>query len=110
MEFLILIVLPTVLLILGVPIFVALMASGVTGIILLGLGSPSQIHSALYGSLDSFPLLAVPLFIFAGEIMARGGIAHRLIDLIMSMFGGVRGSLPLATLARELPTWVTAPA
>ncbi len=41
----------------------------------------------MFGNLDSFPLLAIPLFIFAGEIMSRGGIARRLIDLIFSLIG-----------------------
>jgi C4-dicarboxylate transporter DctM subunit len=98
MEFLVLFVLPTVLLLLGVPIFVSLIASAAAGMWVLGLGSLSSLHSALFGSIDSFPLLAVPLFILAGEIMARGGIAQRLIELTMSMFGGIRGSLPLATI------------
>jgi len=98
MEFLVLFVLPAVLLLLGVPIYIALLASACVGISALEIGSISQLHSALFGSLDSFPLLAVPLFIFAGEVMARGGIATRLIELILSMFGGIRGSLPLATI------------
>ena len=98
MEFLVLFVLPSVLLVLGVPIFVALMASAVVGMLALEVGSISSLHSALFGNLDSFPLLAVPLFILAGEIMARGGIAQRLMELTLSMFGGIRGSLPLATI------------
>ena len=46
-------------------------------------GNPIHaLHSAMFGNLDIFPLLAVPLFIYAGDIMARGGIARRLIELI----------------------------
>jgi C4-dicarboxylate transporter DctM subunit len=98
MEFLVLFVLPAALLVVGIPIYVALFTSAVAGMILLDLGSISSLHSALFGSLDSFPLLAVPLFILAGELMARGGIAQRLMELTLSMFGGIRGSLPLATI------------
>src|SRR6266550_1141055 len=43
--------------------------------------------------------LGVPLFIFAGEIMGRGGIARRLVEWALSIIGGVRGSLALATVA-----------
>ena len=98
MEFLVLFALPAVLLLVGVPIYASLFTSAVVGMLALNLGSVSSLHSALFGSIDSFPLLAVPLFILAGEIMARGGIAHRLIELTLSMFGGIRGSLPLATI------------
>ena len=56
-------------------------------------------HVALFGGLDNFPLLAVPLFIFAGEVMGRGGIARRLVEWVLSIIGGVRGSLALATVA-----------
>ncbi len=98
MEFLVLFVLPAALLVMGIPIFVALFTSAAVGMYALGLGSLSQLHSALFGSLDSFPLLAVPLFILAGELMGRGGIARRLMELTLSMFGGIRGSLPLATI------------
>lgn len=98
MEFLVLVVLPVIMLMLGVPIFVALIAAGAAGMIVLDLGSPNQIHSAMFGNLDSFPLLAVPLFILAGEIMGRGGIARRLVDWVLSIIGGVRGSLALTTI------------
>ena len=57
------------------------------------------VHIALFGGLDNFPLLAVPLFIFAGEVMGRGGIARRLVEWALSIIGGVRGSLALATVA-----------
>jgi C4-dicarboxylate transporter, DctM subunit len=95
---LILIVLPIVLVLIRVPIFIALVASASIGIIALGLGSMTPVHSAMFGGLDIFPLLAVPLFIFAGELMGRGGIARRLVEWVLSLVGGVRGSLALATV------------
>jgi C4-dicarboxylate transporter DctM subunit len=91
-------VLPAVLLAMGVPIFIVLMTATLGGI-LLSVNPVQAIHSAMFGSLDIFPLLAVPLFIFAGDIMARGGIARRLIQLILAAVGGVRGSLGMATIA-----------
>jgi C4-dicarboxylate transporter DctM subunit len=53
----------------------------------------------MFGSLDNFPLLAVPFFVLAGEIMAQGGIARRIIAMVMAIVGGVRGSLAVTTVA-----------
>jgi C4-dicarboxylate transporter DctM subunit len=53
----------------------------------------------MFGSLDNFPLLAVPFFVLAGEIMAQGGIARRIISMVMAIVGGVRGSLAVTTVA-----------
>jgi C4-dicarboxylate transporter, DctM subunit len=91
-------VLPAALLAMGVPIFAVLMVATLGGI-MLGPNQIQAIHSAMFGSLDIFPLLAVPLFILAGDVMARGGIARRLIQLILAVVGGVRGSLGMATIA-----------
>src|SRR5262245_7476994 len=99
MAALALIGLPVVLLCFGVPIFAALIAAASLGIIVLRIGALDPVHVALFGGLDNFPLLAVPLFIFAGEIMGRGGIARRLVAWVLSVVGGVRGSLALATIA-----------
>jgi C4-dicarboxylate transporter DctM subunit len=99
MAALVLIVLPVILLIIGVPIFVALIAAAAIGMIVLGIGSMEPVHIALFGALDNFPLLAVPLFIFAGEVMGRGGIARRLVGWVLSVVGGVRGSLAVAAVA-----------
>jgi C4-dicarboxylate transporter DctM subunit len=91
-------ILPLLMLLVGVPIFIALLAAALGGILLSN--NPIQaVHSAMFGSLDVFPLLAVPLFIYAGDVMARGGIARRLIDLVLAIIGGIRGSLGIATIA-----------
>jgi C4-dicarboxylate transporter DctM subunit len=99
MAALILIAFPVVLLCLGVPIFVALIAAAAVGIVALNIGTMDPVHVALFGGLDNFPLLAVPLFVFAGEVMGRGGIARRLVEWVLAIIGGVRGSLALATVA-----------
>lgn len=98
MAFLILICLPVFLLCIGVPIFIALIAAASIGIVALGIGTMEPVHTALFGGIDNFPLLAVPLFIFAGEVMGRGGIARRLVAWGLSVVGGVRGSLALAVV------------
>jgi C4-dicarboxylate transporter DctM subunit len=89
---------PVGLLALGMPIFLVLLTATTFGILYMNVGPLNAIHTAVFGGLDSFPLLAIPLFIFAGEIMARGGIAQRLIEMIFAIIGGVRGSLGIATV------------
>jgi C4-dicarboxylate transporter DctM subunit len=98
MSTLVFVGLPITLLMLGLPVFLVLIVAALAGILFMG-GIPLQaVHTAMFGSLDSFALLAVPLFILAGDIMARGGIARRLIELVLTVVGGVRGSLALATI------------
>ena len=98
MTILLIVVLPVLLLLMGVPIFAVLLAAALGGIAITG--NPIQaVHSAMFGNLEIFPLLAVPLFIYAGDIMSRGGIARRLIELVLSLVGAVRGSLGIATIA-----------
>src|ERR687894_925927 len=98
MTVLLVAVIPLIMLFIGVPIFVALLAAALGGILISN--NPIQaLHSAMFGSQDVFPLLAVPLFIYAGDVMARGGIARRLIDLVLAIIGGIRGSLGIATIA-----------
>lgn len=89
---------PFALLTLGLPIFLILL---VTAIVLLAffVNVPfTVIPQMMFGSIDKFALLAVPFFIFAGEVMGQGGISDRLIRWVQSMFGGVRGSLALTTV------------
>ena len=57
------------------------------------------IPTYMFGSLDNFPLLAVPFFVLAGEIMGQGGIARRVVAWVVSIIGGVRGSLAVTTVA-----------
>lgn len=88
---------PLALLILAMPVFLVLIIAAASGILYQGV--PVQaLHTAIFGSLANFTLLAVPLFILAGEVMARGGIARRLIEFLLSVVGGVRGSLAIATI------------
>ncbi|HUT72723.1 MAG TPA: TRAP transporter large permease [Desulfatiglandales bacterium] len=49
-------------------------------------------------SIDSFPLLAIPLFILAGQIMGSGGIARRIVNLAMLFVGRIRGGLGMVSI------------
>ena len=58
----------------------------------------TTLQTGMFGSLDSVPLLAIPFFILAGEIMGQGGIARRVIQWVTSLTGSARGSLPVTTI------------
>ena len=89
---------PFILLTIGFPIYLILFITALIALSFVLGGSPAIVQTTIFGSLDSFPLLAIPFFILAGEIMGRGGIAKRIIAWVVSIVGGVRGSLALTTI------------
>src|SRR5665811_2359935 len=91
-------ILPAILLILGIPIFLTLFVTSIVIVLVTGLPTES-IQIYIFGSLDNYPLLAVPFFVLAGEIMAQGGIARRIVVWVISLVGGIRGSLAVTTVA-----------
>src|ERR1039458_67129 len=91
-------ILPAMLLILGIPIFLTLFVTSIVIVLVTGLPTES-IQIYIFGSLDNYPLLAVPFFVLAGEIMAQGGIARRIVVWVISLVGGIRGSLAVTTVA-----------
>jgi C4-dicarboxylate transporter DctM subunit len=96
-------VLPAGLLLLGLPIFLVLLVTCLVIVLLVADVPTDAVQTFLFSGLDNFPLLAVPFFVLAGEIMAQGGIARRVVVWVMSLVGGVRGSLGVTTvLASEL--------
>jgi len=92
-------VLPAVLLILGVPIFLVLLVTCIVVVLFVAEVPTETMQTFLFSGLDNFPLLAVPFFVLAGEIMAQGGIARRVVVWVISLVGGVRGSLAVTTVA-----------
>ena len=99
MAYLIFFGLPVVLLVLGFPIFLILLVASIVAVLTVTDVPTEAIQTYMFGSLDNFPLLAVPFFILAGEIMAQGGIARRIIAMVMAIVGGIRGSLAVTTVA-----------
>lgn len=91
--------LPVALLFLGFPIFLILLVTAVVALLSVSDVPTEAIQTYLFGSLDNFPLLAIPFFVFAGEIMAKGGIARRVVMWVVALFGGVRGSVGVTTVA-----------
>jgi C4-dicarboxylate transporter, DctM subunit len=90
--------LPIALLILGFPFFIVLLATATLAIVWFTDVPPVAILQTMFGSIGNFALLAVPFFIFAGELMARGGMARRLVAVVMGLFGGFRGATPITTV------------
>jgi C4-dicarboxylate transporter DctM subunit len=91
--------LPAILMMVGFPIFAVLVLTSLAAIIFVADVPTSAIPTYMFGSLDNFPLLAVPYFVLAGEIMAQGGIARRVVAWVVSIIGGIRGSLAITTVA-----------
>lgn len=83
-----------ILLALGAPVVFALLLAPGMGMAIEGKTAYFKLlQSTLYNGMDSFPLMAVPFFMLAGEIMSRGGIALRLVEFSKSLIGHIRGGL-----------------
>ena len=78
---------------LGVPIAFALILSGVALMLYLGLFDAQIVAQNVLNGADSFPLMAVPFFLLAGEVMNAGGLSRRIVALAMAMVGHIRGGL-----------------
>ncbi|MEO5628946.1 MAG: TRAP transporter large permease, partial [Thermomonas sp.] len=90
-----------VLLILGVPVAYALAVSALVTLWALDLPSVVLVQQ-LGAGVGTVSLVAIPLFIFAGELMLRGGISERLIALAAAMVGRVRGGLGQVSILSSL--------
>src|SRR4029453_2609850 len=78
---------------LGVPIAFALLACGAALMWHLDMFDAQILAQNTLEGANSFPLLAVPFFMLAGEIMNTGGLSKRIVDLAMKLVGHVRGGL-----------------
>jgi TRAP-type transport system large permease protein len=77
----------------GVPIAYSLLLSGVALMWHLDLFDAQILAQNVINGADSFPLLAVPFFMLAGEIMNVGGLSRRIVNLALTLVGHVRGGL-----------------
>ncbi|MGC1261380.1 MAG: TRAP transporter large permease [Jannaschia helgolandensis] len=83
-----------VLLMIGLPVFFALLAA--PGILLWLSGQEKDfvlLYRNVYNGMDSFPLMAIPFFLLAGEMMNRGGITMRLVEFSQALVGHFRAGL-----------------
>ena len=83
---------------LGIPIAYALLASGVALMWHLDLFDAQILAQNLINGADSFPLLAVPFFMLAGEIMNVGGLSQRIVNFALALVGHVKGGLGYVTI------------
>ncbi|MCV9884415.1 TRAP transporter large permease [Metabacillus halosaccharovorans] len=90
------------LLLLGVPVGFSLLGSSLIAILAQGTIPLQAIPQRLALGLDSFPMLAIPLFILAGTLMEAGGITKRLITLSEVLVGHIRGSLAHVTVVSNV--------
>ncbi len=77
----------------GMPIAIALLACGVALMLWLGVFDAQIVAQNLVGGADSYPLMAVPFFMLAGELMNAGGLSRRIIALAVTLVGHWRGGL-----------------
>jgi TRAP-type transport system large permease protein len=78
---------------LGMPIAYALLLCGVALMFHLDNFDAQIVAQNIINGADSFPLMAVPFFMLAGEIMNTGGLSRRIIDVAMALVGHVKGGL-----------------
>ena len=94
----VMILLPLGLLVLGFPVFLILITTSAVALLFF-MDVPLEIaHLKMFGGVDKLSFLAAPFFIFAGELMSRGGLSNRIVDWVRSIAGGVRGSLPITAV------------
>ena len=83
---------------LGIPIAYSLLLSGTALMWHLDLFDAQILAQNVLEGANSFPLLAVPFFMLAGEIMNVGGLSRRIVNLALSLVGHVRGGLGFVTI------------
>ena len=87
-----------ILLLLGFPMMVPLAAGAFLTLVTQFPGvNPSMLIQQLIGGVQPISLTAVPMFIFAADIMTSGQIADRLVNVVVKFVGHKRGGLPIAT-------------
>ncbi|WP_119354885.1 TRAP transporter large permease [Azohydromonas sediminis] len=87
---------------LGVPMAFALLLTGAAMAWTLDFWDTQLLAQNLVAGVDSFPLLAVPFFILAGELMNAGGISRRIIAMAQAWVGHVRGGLGFVTIGAAI--------
>ena len=86
----------------GVPVAFALFLTALVLSWFMDNWSPALVVQTVFRGIDNFPLMAIPFFLLAGEIMNTGGIAQRIIMVAKAMFGHVRGGLGYVTVVASM--------
>lgn len=83
---------------LGVPIAFSIVLSGMAGILLGGSGNLMMICSQMFGGVNSFTLMAIPMFALMGEIMGHTSLGNKFINIASELVGWLKGGLAMATV------------
>ena len=77
----------------GIPVAIAMAGSSLIYVMISGISPDYVIIHRMFGGLDSFPLLAVPFFILAGNLMNCAGITNRIYNFALALVGWMKGGL-----------------
>ena len=86
------------LMLIGVPVAVSLGASTVLTMLLFTSLDVAEVPQRIFDGINKFPLMAIPMFILAGNLLSKGGSARRIIDFAKSMVGHLPGGLPMSAI------------
>ena len=86
------------LMLIGVPVAVSLGASTVLTMLLFTNLDVAEVPQRIFDGINKFPLMAIPMFILAGNLLSKGGSARRIIDFAKSMVGHLPGGLPMSSI------------
>lgn len=89
-------------LLLGVPIAFVIGVTSLATLLIQGTIPLNALPQYMFIGLDSFPLLAIPFFVLAGELMSKTGISKRLIDFTMVLFGRLPGALAQVNIGTSI--------
>jgi C4-dicarboxylate transporter DctM subunit len=90
-----------VLLLVAAPVSIAMGLASAFAILVVGKVPLNTVVTQMVAGMDSFPLMAIPFFILAGELMERGGISERLVTLARAMVGHIKGGLGMVVIVGE---------
>ncbi len=86
----------------GIPISFALLACGVALMWHMDMFDAQILAQNIIGGADNYPLLAVPFFLLAGEIMNVGGLSKRIVEFALALVGHIRGGLGYVTIVASI--------
>ena len=86
----------------GVPIAMVLVLCAMVLMFHADMWDSMTIASCMLDGANNYPLMAIPFFVFAGEIMAAGGLSKRVVQFAQLLIGGVRGGLGYAAIVASI--------
>ncbi|UCF92997.1 MAG: TRAP transporter large permease [Desulfobacterales bacterium] len=102
MASIVLLLVTLITLVIGMPIVFSIGIAAVCGLLVIGEIPLQFVPQRIYAGMDSFPLLCIPFFILAGELMSHGKITERLLEFAIIVIGRIRGGLALANVLASM--------